>query len=138
MMQSARLAKLLLQKAAQDQDAMGRLLDDPGAPDEVIGFHAQQAVEKMMKAVLACRAVEFRRTHQLGELLTVLDDAGISYPSVLPEAAAVLTPFAVEFRYDLLPVRDDAAPPFDRPWAKRCVQCIGDWAAALVQGDEIS
>ena len=54
-MQSAELARLLLRKAKQDQYAMNRLLDDPSAPDEVIGFHAQQAVEKMIKAVLAHR-----------------------------------------------------------------------------------
>jgi len=133
-MQSAELARLLLQKAKQDQYAMNRLLDDPAAPNEVIGFHAQQAVEKMTKAVLAHLAIEYRRTHQLEELVAILDDSGISYPPELSEAVA-LTPFAVEFRYDLLPVHDDPCP-FDRRWAKRCVERIGDWAASVVQGEE--
>ena len=133
-MRSAELARLLLQKAKQDQYAMNYLLDDPAAPDEVIGFHAQQAVEKMTKAVLATHAVDYRRTHQLEELVAILDDSGISYPPELSEAIA-LTPFAVEFRYDLLPVHDDACP-FDRRWAKRCVERIGDWAASVVQGEE--
>jgi HEPN domain-containing protein len=129
-MQSAELARLLLQKAKQDQYAMNRLLDDPAAPDEVIGFHAQQAVEKMIKAVLALHGVDYRRTHQLEELADILDDSGISYPPELSEAVA-LTPFAVEFRYDLLPVYDDPCP-FDRQWAQRCVERIGDWAASIV------
>jgi hypothetical protein len=83
-MQSAKLAQLLVAKGRQDQYAMDRLLDDPSAPDEVIGFHAQQ------------------------------------------------TPFAVELRYDLLPVVDQAASPFDRKWAQRCVHRIVDWASTVV------
>jgi HEPN domain-containing protein len=130
-MQSAKLAKLLLQKAEQDRYVMNRLVDDPSAPDEVIGFHAQQAVEKLMKAVLAHHAIEYRRTHQLEELVALLDDFGISYPPELSEAEA-LTPFAVEFRYDMLPIHDDARGPFDRQWAKRCVERIADWAASVV------
>ncbi len=38
-------ANRLRRKAAQDEQAMSILLDVPSAPDEVIGFHAQQAVE---------------------------------------------------------------------------------------------
>jgi len=126
---------LLLQKAEQDRYAMNRLLDDPSAPDEVIGFHAQQAVEKMTKAVLAQRAIQYRRTHQLEELAAILNDSSISYPPELSEAVA-LTPFAVEFRYDMLPVHDDAAPPFDRQWARRCVDRIAEWASSIVEGSE--
>jgi len=133
-MQSAELAKLLLRKAKQDRYAMNRLLEDPDAPNEVIGFHAQQAVEKMTKAVLPLHAIEYRRTHQLEELVAILDDSGISYPPELSEAIA-LTPFAVEFRYDLLPVHDDACP-FDRQWAKRCVERIGEWASSLIPRDD--
>jgi HEPN domain-containing protein len=132
MKQSAKLAKLLLQKAAQDRYAMNHLLDDPLAPNEVVGFHAQQAVEKLVKAVLSQRSVEYQRTHQLQRLVTLLQNAGISYPPELLEAVA-LTPFAVEFRYDLLPIRDDAAPPFDRQWAKHCVERIAVWAASVVE-----
>jgi HEPN domain-containing protein len=62
-MQSAKLATLLLRKAKQDQYVINRFLGDASAPDEIIGFHAQQAVEKLIKAVLAHRAIEYRRTH---------------------------------------------------------------------------
>jgi HEPN domain-containing protein len=64
-MQSVKLAKLLLEKAEQDRYVVDRLLEDSSAPDEVVGFHAQQAVEKLMKAVLAHRSVEYQWTHQL-------------------------------------------------------------------------
>jgi HEPN domain-containing protein len=130
-MQSAKLARLLLEKAKQDQYAMNRLMEDPLAPDEVIGFHAQQAVEKAAKAVLAFRQVTYRRTHQLKELVNLLRDHSIAYPPELSEAVA-LTPFAVEFRYDLFPLPDNATQKLDRQWAKRCVERIADWAGAVV------
>ena len=136
-MQSAKLARLLLQKAEQDRYVMNRLLEDPSAPDEAIGFHAQQAVEKMSKAVLAHHAIEYRRTHQLRELVTLLHDSSIAYPVELTEAVS-LTPFAVEFRYDLLPVPDDADVThlLERPWVERCVKRISEWAASVVQQEE--
>ena len=43
------LVRILLHKSAQDEAAMVRLLSDPGLDDEVVGFHAQQAVEKALK-----------------------------------------------------------------------------------------
>ena len=129
------LGKLLLRKADQDRYVMDRLIGDQSAPDDVVGSHAQQAVEKMIKAALAVREIEYPRTHQIEKLATILRSSGISYPPELSEATT-LTSFAVEFRYDLLPIRDDAAPPFDRRWAKRCVDCVADWAASLVRGDE--
>ena len=107
-MQSANMARVLLLKGKQDQYVLNRFVEDPSIPDETIGFHAQQAVEKMIKAVLAHRSVKYRKTHQLEELVALLQDVGIPYPPELSEAVA-LTPFAVELRYDLLPIQDDAA-----------------------------
>ena len=47
------LASLLVRKAEGDEAILDRLLDDPDVPDDVLGFHAQQAIEKRLKAVLA-------------------------------------------------------------------------------------
>ena len=65
---------------------------------EQICFHAQQAVEKSLKAVLLHFKVDFPFTHDLEELLDTLKIAGISIPSNLNEIG-VLTPYAVETRY---------------------------------------
>ena len=134
-MQSANMARILLLKGKQDQYVLNRFLKDMSIPDETIGFHAQQAVEKMMKAVLAHRAIEYQRTHKLRRLVAALHNADIPYPSELTEAVA-LTPYAVELRYDLLPVPDDASPPLDRQWAKRCVDSIAEWASSVVEERE--
>ena len=40
-------ARRFLRKAAQDEYVAARLLADPAAPDEQLGFHAQQAVEQV-------------------------------------------------------------------------------------------
>jgi HEPN domain-containing protein len=49
--------------------------------DTIIGFHAQQACEKCLKAVLASVGVEFPRTHDLLRLLELLDAQGITIPA---------------------------------------------------------
>jgi HEPN domain-containing protein len=65
---------------------------------EQICFHAQQAVEKALKAILLARHVEFPLTHDLEELLSIFAVAGIEVPDQLQEAG-MLTPYAVETRY---------------------------------------
>jgi hypothetical protein len=40
------LADVFLRKARDDLTALTRLASDPQVADEIVGFHAQQAVEK--------------------------------------------------------------------------------------------
>lgn len=65
---------------------------------EQICFHAQQAVEKTLKAILLSRKVDFPFTHDLEELLDSLEAAKIEIPPNLSDVGA-LTPYAVETRY---------------------------------------
>lgn len=65
---------------------------------EQVCFHAQQAVEKSLKAVLLFRRIEFPFTHDLEELIETLEQAGVKLPPDLREAGT-LTPYAVESRY---------------------------------------
>ena len=131
-MRSREHVELLLRKAAQDEFTVEKLLPDPASPDEVIGFHAQQAVEKMVKAVLSLASIRYRRTHDLTELIDLLRDHGESFPQALDDVRR-LTPFATEFRYDDLP--EEGEEPFDRRWALDCVRKTRAWAeAALLRG----
>ncbi len=61
-------------------------------------FHAQQAAEKSIKAVLLFQGVEFPLTHDIEELLEIAEDHEIHVPENIREAGA-LTPYAVETRY---------------------------------------
>jgi HEPN domain-containing protein len=65
---------------------------------EDLCFDAQQAAEKAIKAVLVFRELEFRKTHDLRELLTLLDSSGYSIPEEIWKVDD-LTDYAVETRY---------------------------------------
>ena len=90
-------AQVLLIKAAEDETA----LHAEGNPESVLGFHAQQAIEKLIKALLSQLATPFELTHNLSRLQTVLTGAGESLP-VTPTPIGDLNDFAVAYRYDLL------------------------------------
>jgi HEPN domain-containing protein len=128
-MRSHEHAELLLRKASQDIYVLERLSADPATPDEVLGFHAQQAVEKMMKAALTNRAIRYGRTHDLTDLLNLLHEHQFSLPADLEEVKQ-LTPYAAEFRYTELP----AQHPLDRSWALDIVRRVKAWAEASVRG----
>ena len=91
------IAQLLLEAASQDVAACKLLASGAGIGDAVVGFHAQQAVEKSLKAALSAHNIEFRRTHDLISLLDLLQDMQL----VPPEADWLdeLNPYAVEARY---------------------------------------
>jgi HEPN domain-containing protein len=44
-------ALLFMQKAAQDEAAVEELIRSNRVSDEIIGFHCQQAAEKLLKAI---------------------------------------------------------------------------------------
>lgn len=123
---------LLLRKAAQDEFVVAQLRDNPAAADEVVGFHAQQAVEKLLKAALAWRAVPYPRTHDLTALILLLKQSG-GFPADLEDVRA-LTPLAVEYRYGELP--SDPDERVDRAWLQSCVQRVRVWVRQEVAGQE--
>jgi HEPN domain-containing protein len=61
-------------------------------------FHAQQAAEKFIKAVLQERSIAFPRTHGLNELVLLLDPPEPRL-TVLRDDLEELTRFAAEVRY---------------------------------------
>ena len=123
-------AELLLRNAEQDEFTIAKLAPDPASPDEVLGFHAQQAIEKALKAVLAHRSVRYRLTHDLAELLDLLRENKIAFPPEFEEARH-LTPFAAALRHGDLP--DEPEEPFDRSWALDCVRQVRAWAESVLR-----
>jgi HEPN domain-containing protein len=63
-----------------------------------VGFHAQQAVEKALNAVLASASVDFPFTHNIAVLMQLCDDEGFELPPSLAHADP-LTPYGVAERY---------------------------------------
>ena len=93
--------EILLRKARQDELVLERLLDDREVDDDTLGFHAQQAAEKMLKAVLASRGIDYPKTHNLRVLIELLAKGGVQLPEPLSEITR-LTQFGTTFRYDAL------------------------------------
>ena len=65
---------------------------------EQICFHAQQTAEKALKSFLLFHKIDFPLTHDLQELVDILESSNISLPSFFNNAGS-LTPYAVETRY---------------------------------------
>ena len=128
-MKSPDHARTLLGKAIDDQFVVGLLVTQPDSPNEIIGFHAQQALEKLLKAVLCFHGIAYRRTHDLAELIDLLKDNGVSCPDQV-EQGRRLTPFATVFRYDALSLDDQAS--FDRQWVVDCVAEVRKWVEGIV------
>ena len=100
----------------------------PGIMKETLCFHAQQAAEKALKAVLIKNNVEFPRTHNLRILLDKIP-SGINLPADVEEASA-LTDYAVSARYpgDLEDVTEE-----DYAEALRMARAVLDWAKVTIE-----
>ena len=123
-------ARTLLGKAAEDEALLDLVLHSTAVSDAIIGFHCQQAAEKLLKAVLAETGVVFRRTHDIVELVDLAIDHGLMEPSEF-EDLRELTPFAVELRYESF--LDDATDaPLDRDAVRALLRRLRAWADARV------
>jgi HEPN domain-containing protein len=115
-----------IQLADDDAAAFRGLLKLPEVKFRLACFHAQQAIEKLLKAVLILSGVEFQRTHDLHTLATLLLQNGIT-PPCSPEELTRLNPFAVTFRYDdtdIPLIRDDVV--------ETMVKTMRHWAGEVV------
>jgi hypothetical protein len=66
-----RLVSQWLEKAALDFETVVRLVGEERFRDVAV-FHAQQAAEKYLKALLTRHQIEFPKTHVIRHLLTLL------------------------------------------------------------------
>jgi HEPN domain-containing protein len=90
---------MLLRLAEQDRMAFLTLYANPDIELRVVGFHAQQAVEKFLKALQVARGKIFAPTHDLARLAQTLQASGAALPLSI-DALKRLNPYAVAFRYD--------------------------------------
>ena len=120
-------ARALFAAGAADLKALEHMSDEEAFVSEVFGFHAQQAVEKMLKAWICTLGEDYPRIHDLGHLMSLLVKMG-------EEASEFrdlkrFTTYAVIFRYDI----DEARiPPFDRQVAVRRICALRDVVRGIV------
>lgn len=85
-------------KAEHDLLAASHLLGlGTEAPTDTICFHAQQCIEKYMKAVLIAEGTDFRKTHDVDILLLQLPRS--KRPNLTEAEISTLTDYAVGPRY---------------------------------------
>ena len=96
-MSDAKCARVLLDSADRDLEALRVMRNPREVSDEVFGFHVQQAAEKALKAWQALVGVVYPLTHDITtllDLLTTRDDVARFHELI------DYTPYAVEFRYE--------------------------------------
>jgi len=104
-------AGVLARKAEADAIAVRELAGNPEITDEIVGFHAQQAVEKWLKASMASRGMDGAELPCNAEHL---DD---------------LTIYAVPMRYDELL----DAEPLNRESTVELIDEVGRWAKNAIR-----
>jgi HEPN domain-containing protein len=87
-----------LDKAGDDLGVAERLISDEGVFANAVAFHCQQAAEKFIKGFLSWSEIDFPKTHDLTELLTLAGQANKQLAADL-RAVKVLTPYGVDLRY---------------------------------------
>ena len=92
------LVRQWLAKAKEDFEVARHLLTRDAPYESAVAFHAQQAAEKLLKAVLVHHQVEFPKTHDLGDLLDRVAAVDGLLARMLGDLTA-LNPYGVEFRY---------------------------------------
>ena len=92
------LVQQWLAKAEEDYGVAEHLVSENTPYLGVVGFHAQQAAEKYLKALLVRHQIEFPKTHNLGELLELLQ---IKEPAISASLHSItaLNPYGVNVRY---------------------------------------
>lgn len=116
------LAARLVRKAREDATAVREFGANPQIADSIVGFHAQQAVEKWLKAAMASRGIPQTRIHDIDRLAEVLEEDGAELP-ISRDRLDELTQYAVPLRYeDLLD-----AEPLDRLATIHLMEIVSQW-----------
>lgn len=89
--------EVLLIKAREDLSALTGMRDPQVFTDAIFGFHAQQAIEKALKAWIDILGHEYPLTHDLRSLLKILSDLGMGIDRFKPLLRFNL--YGVLFRY---------------------------------------
>ena len=118
-MSDAKCARMLVNAAGRDIEALRVMRGSDGIPDEIFGFHMQQATEKLLKAWIAVSGERYPLTHSIETLLVLLADRGVAAEPFNDLAA--YTPYAVEFRYAGV---GPGAEPIDRDGALMLVEAL--------------
>ena len=120
-------SEVFLKKALEDEILLKKLINDFDVSDTIWGFHAQQAIEKLLKALLIKNKTDFPRTHDLTVLFELLNSGGTELPFSINDLD-ILTPYAVLLRYE-----DFEGENIDRETVFKFIQKVRQWAEKLIR-----
>ena len=120
-------AEQLLLMASKDIKAMNLMISPESIDDEIFGFHAQQAVEKSLKAWITSIGGTYSFGHDLRVFLMILRELGCDIEKF--RHLTLLIPFAAQLRYEPLETVDE---PLDRPMLRKQIQELHDHVQSVV------
>ncbi|MCX7858165.1 MAG: HEPN domain-containing protein [Deltaproteobacteria bacterium] len=121
-------AKEMLALAEHDFRALKGMTDSEIFVDEVFGFHAQQAVEKSLKAWISALGSDYPFIHDLGALISILERLGCDVSNLWDFVE--LNVFAVQFRYNVFLSPEE---PLDRSEIIERVQKVFDMVKEIIE-----
>ena len=112
-------AHKLLAAADRDLSALRGMADPSVFADEIAGFHAQQAAEKLLKAWLVLLGESYPYTHNLARLLKLLQEKESTSANF--RELNEYTAYAVQFRYEIF---ESDPVPIDRQKAVERLEAL--------------
>lgn len=86
-------------KAEHDLKILKDEMSTENPATDAVCFHAQQCVEKYLKAYLVYNEIYFRKTHSIEELITTCKKSDPDFSMLIDIKAHELTVYATELRY---------------------------------------
>lgn len=99
-------------------------------PLEIICYHCQQSIEKLLKGILLSKGVPLKKTHDLGLLAEILKDY-TEFDEKYLDMCDNLTPYGVKIRYPQEMLIDDN----NASKAIEETQILYDWLVSIVAED---
>ena len=118
-------ARSNLERAKMGKVTQGILYED-------LCFDAQQAVEKSLKAILVKLNQSFPKTHSIGVLLKLIEEAGVEIPKNINQAK-LLTAYAVDARY---PVDYEPVSKEEYKEALKIAEDVFKWLDNIIKFEE--
>ena len=127
-MRDIKLARVFLDAAKLDLLSLRSTINMPDYPDEIFGFHVQQATEKSFKAWL----VLLNKPAPISHDLTLLSDMVKAADTEVTRFRRLLeyTPYAVQFRY----TSSSGIKSLDRTVALRLSEELAEHVETMLEG----
>ena len=124
-------ARELMRMARGQTRALSAMaFDDETFIENIFGFHAQRGAELAFKAWITLLGRRYERTHNVADLLTILESAGVGEAQPFAHLAT-LTPYAVKYVYEEI-----ENPTMDRHFIVSEVNALADLVEALLHQAE--